>query len=177
MSRWRRCIRRFFRATRSSTQQLAENLRLNLPVISSDMDTVTELRMAIAMAANGGLGLIHYNMPERQQLPRSATSKMMFTARPGTNHRRARPAHRRCVEMIEERKFAFGTFPGWRKKAGWSACFPVTWSSRAMRIASRRCLDVARRIRYHPPKGAGQGPHRRAESFMNTRHRQTPRRG
>ena len=36
--------------------QLAENLCLNLPVISSDMDTVTESRMAIAMAANGGLG-------------------------------------------------------------------------------------------------------------------------
>ena len=32
--------------------QLAENLRLNIPVISSDMDTVTESRMAIAMAAN-----------------------------------------------------------------------------------------------------------------------------
>src|SRR5205085_8713008 len=47
---------------------LAESLRLNIPMISSDMDTVTEARMAIAMALNGGLGLIHYNMPERQQL-------------------------------------------------------------------------------------------------------------
>ncbi len=47
---------------------LAENLHLNIPAISSDMDTVTESRMAIAMALNGGLGLIHYNMPERQQL-------------------------------------------------------------------------------------------------------------
>jgi IMP dehydrogenase len=34
---------------------LAENLQLNIPVISSDMDTVTESRMAIAMALNGGL--------------------------------------------------------------------------------------------------------------------------
>src|SRR5881296_3351774 len=47
---------------------LAEGLRLNIPIISSDMDTVTEARMAIAMALNGGLGVIHYNMPEREQL-------------------------------------------------------------------------------------------------------------
>src|SRR5437016_13421143 len=48
--------------------ELAEGLHLNIPIISSDMDTVTESRMAIAMALNGGLGLIHYNMPEKQQL-------------------------------------------------------------------------------------------------------------
>src|SRR5664279_4317462 len=47
---------------------LAEGLHLNIPVISADMDTVTESRMAIAMALNGGLGLIHYNMLEREQL-------------------------------------------------------------------------------------------------------------
>src|SRR5881398_1799527 len=38
--------------------QLAEGLTLNIPIISADMDTVTEARMAIAMALNGGLGLI-----------------------------------------------------------------------------------------------------------------------
>ena len=37
---------------------LSDSLRLQIPIISSDMDTVTESRMAIAMALNGGLGLI-----------------------------------------------------------------------------------------------------------------------
>ena len=56
--------------------RLADSLELNIPVISSDMDTVTESRMAIAMALNGGLGLIHYNMPPRQQL--SEVSRVKF---------------------------------------------------------------------------------------------------
>src|SRR6516225_5885308 len=47
---------------------LAQGLQLNIPIISSDMDTVTESRMAIAMALSGGLGLIHYNMSDREQL-------------------------------------------------------------------------------------------------------------
>ena len=48
--------------------QLSENISLNLPILSSDMDTVTESEMAIAMALCGGLGILHYNMTKRQQL-------------------------------------------------------------------------------------------------------------
>jgi IMP dehydrogenase len=47
---------------------LSDALALSLPIVSSDMDTVTEHRMAIAMALNGGLGLLHYNMPEADQV-------------------------------------------------------------------------------------------------------------
>ncbi|RFU61464.1 IMP dehydrogenase [Peribacillus glennii] len=46
---------------------LAENLKLNIPVISAGMDTVTEAEMAIAMARQGGLGIIHKNMSIEQQ--------------------------------------------------------------------------------------------------------------
>ena len=54
---------------------LSEALRLQIPIISSDMDTVTESRMAIAMALNGGLGLIHYNMPAELQVKEVARVK------------------------------------------------------------------------------------------------------
>jgi IMP dehydrogenase len=76
------------------------------------MDTVTESRMAIAMAANGGLGLIHYNMPERQQLSEVSRVKNHvhgliqepITVGPGQ-------LIGDVLKIIEERKFAFGTFP------------------------------------------------------------------
>jgi IMP dehydrogenase len=42
--------------------RLTRTIRLNLPIIASAMDTVTEARMAIAMAQNGGLGVIHRNL-------------------------------------------------------------------------------------------------------------------
>jgi len=47
--------------------QLAPNLTLNVPIISASMDTVTDSRMAIAMARQGGLGIIHKNMTIAQQ--------------------------------------------------------------------------------------------------------------
>lgn len=47
--------------------QLTKNIRLNIPVLSAAMDTVTESQLAIALARQGGIGIIHKNMSIEEQ--------------------------------------------------------------------------------------------------------------
>ncbi|MBV9183444.1 MAG: IMP dehydrogenase [Acidobacteria bacterium] len=47
--------------------QLTRNIRLNIPIVSAAMDTVTESHMAIALAQQGGLGIVHRNLTIEQQ--------------------------------------------------------------------------------------------------------------
>ncbi len=54
-------------ANASTQTQLTRNIRLNIPIISAAMDTVTESHMAIALAQQGGLGFIHRNLTIEQQ--------------------------------------------------------------------------------------------------------------
>ena len=54
-------------ATVSTSTRLTRNLSLNIPIVSAAMDTVTESRMAIALAQQGGMGFIHRNLTIEQQ--------------------------------------------------------------------------------------------------------------
>lgn len=91
---------------------LSPQLTLQLPIISADMDTVTEADMAIAIALNGGLGLIHYNLSEKQQVKEVIKVKNHvhgliqdpITVRPDQTIGE-------ILEMLEERGFKFRTFP------------------------------------------------------------------
>ena len=99
------------RETRLDTV-LSPRLKLSLPIISADMDTVTESRMAIAMALQGGLGLIHYNMPTAEQVREVERVK---------NHihgliqdpAKVRPEQTiaEVLKIIEDKHYSFRTFP------------------------------------------------------------------
>src|SRR5947208_14307291 len=54
-------------AQAETATQLSRNIRLNIPIVSAAMDTVTESRLAIAIAQQGGLGIIHRNLSIEEQ--------------------------------------------------------------------------------------------------------------
>ncbi len=91
---------------------LSESLRLQIPILSSDMDTVTESKMAVAMSLNGGMGIIHYNMDNRSQIKQVARVKhhihglmqepVVITPKYKIGD---------VLELIERKNYNFRTFP------------------------------------------------------------------
>jgi IMP dehydrogenase len=92
--------------------RLSASLELQIPIISSDMDTVTESKMAKKMALNGGLGLIHYNMSDEEQVREVARVKNHihgFIQEPI----KVEPNQKigEVMDRIADRGYGFSTFP------------------------------------------------------------------
>lgn len=92
--------------------KLSENLTLQIPILSADMDTVTESEMAVAMSLNGGMGMIHYNMPNKQQVKEVARVKHHIHGliqEPVTISPNFKIGD--VLELIERKNYNFRTFP------------------------------------------------------------------
>lgn len=91
---------------------LSQSLNLQLPILSSDMDTVTESAMAIRMALNGGMGLIHYNMTDDMQVKEVARVKnhiQGFIREPIKVTAEQKIGD--VLDRIARKNFGFSTFP------------------------------------------------------------------
>src|SRR5688572_14254012 len=148
---------------------LAEELRLNIPIISADMDTVTEARMAIAMALNGGLGLIHYNMPEKHQLLEVSRVKKHVH---GLIQEPVKvdPSQQigDVLDMIEKQRFAFSTFPV-VDSAGklWGLLPGHVVKPRYAKRKVSEALQPREQVHTINKKELGDNPIARADKFFN----------
>lgn len=91
---------------------LSPSLHLQIPILSSDMDTVTESAMAICMALNGGLGLLHYNMTDEAQIKEVARVKNHihgFIREPIKVTAEQKIGE--VLDLISRKNFGFSTFP------------------------------------------------------------------
>ncbi len=91
---------------------ISDRINLNIPILSSDMDTVTEYEMAIAMATSGGMGIIHYNMPYRDQVSQVTRVKYHINGLlPNPITVQPDIYIGDVIELIEEKGYQFRTFP------------------------------------------------------------------
>ena len=99
--------------------KLSENLKLRIPILTSAMDTVTESRMAIAIAKAGGIGVIHRNLNIKDQISeikKVKKQKLLVGAAVGAGpneHKRAEQIIKEGVDLI-----VVDTAHGHTKKVG-----------------------------------------------------------
>jgi IMP dehydrogenase len=87
----------------SLATRFSRNITLNLPLVSAAMDTVTEARLAIAIAQEGGIGIVHKNLTAREQAAQVAKVKRYESACCATRWS-SRPDHtvRQVMDLSEQ---------------------------------------------------------------------------
>jgi IMP dehydrogenase len=149
--------------------ELAERIHLRIPIISADMDTVTEAPMAIAMALAGGLGLIHCNLPEAEQLRQ--VSKVKNNVH-GLIQEPIKVAPDQSIgdvlELIEQRGFGFRTFPVVDEKGTLLGLLPGH-TVRPRYAATKVSAAMTPRDQVHTirEKDLGKNPIARADKFFS----------
>ena len=120
----------------SLATQLSRNITLNLPLVSAAMDTVTEARLAIAIAQEGGIGIVHKNLTPPQQAAEVAQGQALRIRRAARPGHRSRPTHTVRAGHGAVATSSASPASRWSTAARWSA------SSPAATCASRRRYDV-----------------------------------
>ena len=122
----------------SLATRLSRNITLNLPLVSAAMDTVTEARLAIAIAQEGGIGIVHKNLhAASSRRPRWRVSSATSPACCATRSRSRPSVTVRQVMALSQPARHFG-LPGARRGKRWSASSPTaTCASRP--ASTRRC--------------------------------------
>lgn len=149
--------------------ELSESVKLTLPIISSDMDTVTEYKMAIAMARNGGLGIIHSSMTADEQLSQVSRVKNYIH---GLIQDPIRVSPEQFIgdvlNMVEDKKFRFRTFPvvdGQGKLVGLLPGSVVKSRYASMKIAD--AMSPRSEVFTISAKDLGTDPIEAADNFFN----------
>ena len=101
----------------SLATRFSRNIALNLPLVSAAMDTVTEARLAIAIAQEGGIGIVHKNLTPQQQAAEVAKVKRYESACCATRSS-SRPTHTVRQVMALSEQLGVSGFPVLRRRQG-----------------------------------------------------------
>ena len=108
----------------SLTTRLTRTIQLNIPLLSAAMDTVTEARLAIALAQEGGIGIVHKNMSPQDAGRRSRQGQALRERRgQGPDHDLAR--HDACARCSSSRASTASPACRCSRARGWSASSPT----------------------------------------------------